>query len=85
MAEEEAEEEPVDREALLRQISELRASLDPEVLKRVQQKVDSSGSEPYDKKAARKVVEQFLAARSDNGAFAKRLMDELEKPHEDDD
>ena len=79
-----AEDEPVDREALLRQVAELRASIDPEVLKRVQQKVANSESEPYDKKAARQIIEQFLAARYDNGAFAKRLMEELAKPQDDD-
>lgn len=79
-----AEDEPVDREALLRQVAALRASLDPEVLKRVQQKVGNSDSEPYDKKAARQIIEQFLAARYDNGAFAKRLMEELAKPRDDD-
>ncbi|WP_282608108.1 hypothetical protein [Pelagibius sp. Alg239-R121] len=79
-----AEDEPVDREALLRQLAELRESIDPEILKQVQQKVDNPESEPYDKKAARKVIEQFLLARTDNGAFAKRLMDELARTQDDD-
>lgn len=76
-----AKDEPVDRDALLQQLAELRASLDPDILRAVQRKVD--GSEPYDKAAARKIVEQFLLARGDNGAFAKRLMDELEKTQDD--
>ncbi len=80
-----AEDEPVDREELLRQLAELRATIDPEILKRVQFQVDNPDSEPYDKKAARKIVEQFLAARSDNGAFAKRLMEELVRTQDDED
>ena len=78
------EDEPVDREALLKQLAELRATLDPEILRRVQQKMGSSDSEPYDKKAARQIVEQFLAARYDNGAFARRLMEELARTQDDD-
>ncbi|TQV79033.1 hypothetical protein [Denitrobaculum tricleocarpae] len=78
-----AEDEPVDREALLQQLAELRATIDPEILKRVQQKVANPGSEPYDKKAARQIVEQFLAARYDNGAFARRLMEELARTQDD--
>lgn len=78
------EDEPVDRKALLKQLAELRATLDPEILRRVQQKMGSSDSEPYDKKAARQIVEQFLAARYDNGAFARRLMEELARTQDDD-
>ena len=78
------EDEPVDREALLKQLAELRATLDPEILRRVQQKMGGSDSEPYDKKAARQIVEQFLAARDDNGAFARRLMEELARTQDDD-
>ncbi len=77
------DDEPVDREELLRQLAELRATIDPEILRRVQFQVDNPGAEPYDKKAARKIVEQFLTARCDNGAFAKRLMDELARTQDD--
>ncbi|MFC7332950.1 hypothetical protein [Rhodocista pekingensis] len=43
---------------------------------------DPAAAEPYDKQAARQAVMLFLQGRADNGQFARRLMDALQKPEE---
>ncbi|QJE73114.1 hypothetical protein HHL28_08490 [Aerophototrophica crusticola] len=79
---------------LLRQIRDLRAGIDPAVLKRAEEAARNTpvaraagvkpaapppDMEPYDKQAARDAVMQFLHARNDRGQFAQRLMDMMKK------
>lgn len=77
---------------LLRQMRDLRRRIDPAVLERaagaarvLEAARPASGptaDEPYDKQAARQAVMLFLQGRADNGQFARRLMDALQKPEE---
>jgi hypothetical protein len=65
------------REALLKQMRELRARLDPEVVERLRLAV--TGKVPYDRDNARAAVNRFLAGRDDDGAFRDKLEAELKR------
>lgn len=71
------------REALLVQIRELRARLDPQVLDRV--RFAAEGRVPFDRDAAKDVVFRFLEQRQDGGLFASRLASHLKKADPTDD
>jgi len=65
------------RQALLRQLAQLRGRLDPAALNHLLEKVD--GWEPYDREAAGEAVRRFLVTRTDGGKFQERLLKELKK------
>lgn len=80
------------RDELLRQIRAIRQRIDPAVLKRASEAALGAqagagagarpkpvAAEPYDKEAARTVVQNFLQSRHDGGQFAMRLMAALKK------
>lgn len=79
------------RDELLRQIRAIRQRIDPAVLKRASEAALGAQAgaraggppptvQPYDKAAARAVVQNFLQTRHDGGQFAMRLMAALKKP-----
>jgi len=70
------------RRKLLRQLSQLRARIDPAALNRLLTKM--GGWEPYDREAAGEAVRQFLATRTDGGKFQDRLREELKKKRDGD-
>lgn len=65
------------REELLRRMRELRASLDPKVVERLD--LAKEGKVPYDRETAEDAVRRFLADRQDGGRFRARLLDALRK------
>ena len=60
---------------LREQIRSLRAKLDPELLSWAEQKL--TGTERYDREAAREAIETFLRGRTGDARFLKKLRDKM--------
>ena len=82
------------RAELLRQMREIRARLDPDLLDRAARAAEAAQSAkaqprkpppatvPFDKEAARAAVMSFLQGRHDGGRFAQKLMEAMRRPEE---
>src|SRR3954447_21193342 len=65
------------RQELLRHMAALRRNLDPKVVERLD--LAAEGKVPYDRETAQIAVRQFLATRTDDGKFQKKLVEALKK------
>lgn len=65
------------REELLRQIKAIREKMDPKLVERA--KLAVFGKVPYDSASAKEAVGHFLDARSDGGAFRRKLEQALKE------